>query len=430
MKSTSMSLFVLIAVVTLFTTAYGQQHPVLTFQSFLMDSTGHAAPDGNYTVIFRLYDDPTAGTLRWEETQMVSVDHGLYDVFFGEISPLNIPLDRDYWLSVEIDGQGEMSPRLRVGYALYSIKSLKSDSSYHALNTDSLGNRPADFYTPITSLSFDSITGLASDAQIADNITINSAKNADSLGQRHSSGYLQDTGDSFTGTLSGGIFSGTHTGDGSGLTGISSDNALNADSLGNIVAAAYTTDSELSSHAGVAGAHHTKYIDSEAVSAMGTKGDTNPLHHDKITSLAFSSITGIATDAQVPDDITINSAKKALNADSLGNIVASAYSTDAELSTHSSDGSAHHTSYTDAEAVSAMGTKGDTNPLHHDKTTSLAFSSLTGSALDAQIPDDITINSAKNALNADSLGNVVAAAYATDSELSSHSGVAGAHHTK
>ena len=29
--------------------------------------------------------------------------------------------------------------------------------------------------------------------------------------------------------------------------------------------------------------HHAKYLDSEAVTAMGVKGDSNPLHHDKYT---------------------------------------------------------------------------------------------------------------------------------------------------
>lgn len=36
-------------------------------------------------------------------------------------------------------------------------------------------------------------------------------------------------------------------------------------------------------HVNTAAAHHTKYLDAEAVSAMGAKGDANPLHHDKYT---------------------------------------------------------------------------------------------------------------------------------------------------
>jgi len=52
-------------------------------------------------------------------------------------------------------------------------------------------------------------------------------------------------------------------------------------------------DADITAHAGVADAHHARYTDSEAVSAMGTKSDTNPLHHDKTTTLPWGSITSI-----------------------------------------------------------------------------------------------------------------------------------------
>lgn len=39
----------------------------------------------------------------------------------------------------------------------------------------------------------------------------------------------------------------------------------------------------------------------------------------------------------------------------------------AELATHTADADAHHVRYSDAEAVLAMGTKADGNPLHHDR---------------------------------------------------------------
>jgi len=37
------------------------------------------------------------------------------------------------------------------------------------------------------------------------------------------------------------------------------------------------------------------------------------------------------------------------------------------MNTHKADASAHHTKYTNADAVDAMGVKGDANPLHHDR---------------------------------------------------------------
>lgn len=44
-------------------------------------------------------------------------------------------------------------------------------------------------------------------------------------------------------------------------------------------AAANTAD--IATHAAIAAAHHAKYLDSEAVTAMGAKGDANALNHDR-----------------------------------------------------------------------------------------------------------------------------------------------------
>ena len=158
-----------------------QSNPVVTMQGFLTDSTGRALPDGIYATKFRIYDDPIGGFLLWEESHDLILDHGLYDAFLGTNNPINLSFDKDYWLSVEVEGVALQQPRLRVGHSFVSLRALKSDSSLFAENAELLGGKPASFYDPITSLSFDSLTGIASDAQIPDDITINNAGNADSL---------------------------------------------------------------------------------------------------------------------------------------------------------------------------------------------------------------------------------------------------------
>ena len=57
--------------------------------------------------------------------------------------------------------------------------------------------------------------------------------------------------------------------------------AANADTLDTLDSTDFSSTGDLESHAGLSGAHHTKYADSEAVAAMGTKGNTNPLNHDR-----------------------------------------------------------------------------------------------------------------------------------------------------
>ena len=172
--------------------AKAQSNPVVTMQGFLTDSTGRALSDGIYATKFRIYDDPTGGTLLWEESHDLILDHGLYDAFLGSKIPIDLAFDKDYWLNVEVEGVALLQPRLRVGHSFVSLKALKSDSSVFAENAEMLGGKPASFYDPVTTLSFDSLSGIASDAQIPDNITVNSAAsagNADSLAGIVASAY-------------------------------------------------------------------------------------------------------------------------------------------------------------------------------------------------------------------------------------------------
>ena len=171
------------------------------------------------------------------------------------------------------------------------------------------------------------------------------------------------------------------------LSGIASDaqipdditinNAGNADSLAHKAVSEFLTDSELESHKIDEDAHHEKYADSNAIAAMGVNSDGNTLNHDKYTDGDAQSAMGALADSN------------AFN----------------------------HDRFSSSEAVSAMGVKNDNNPLNHDRIESLPFSSITGTATDAQISNNITILNAENAGNADSLGGAAAQSYALKSEL-------------
>jgi len=162
--------------------------------------------------------------------------------------------------------------------------------------------------------SFAELTDTATDAQIPDNISIN---------------YAASAGDADT-------VDGMH---------------------GAVLEESAEIDADIAAHAAVVDGHHARYTDSESVTAMGAKANTNPLHHDKTTS--FSGLTGTAADAQIPATIARDAE------------VASG------IATHGSIADAHHARYTGSEAVAAMGAKSNGNPLHHDKTTSLSWGSIT-----------------------------------------------------
>ncbi len=59
-------------------------------------------------------------------------------------------------------------------------------------------------------------------------------------------------------------------------------------------------DGKIATHAAIIAAHHAKYLDSEAVTAMGAKGDGNPLNHDRPIQ-ATESIVGIGEIATQPE---------------------------------------------------------------------------------------------------------------------------------
>lgn len=128
----------------------------LTYQGFLVDANGAAlaatAPK-NYDIVFRIYDDPNAGTLLWSEQQTVTVDKGNFSVILGEGVALSgqprpelsslfrgaTASDRYIGLLVNGIGPGntavEINPRLRLLTSPYAFlaqhanKLVKADGS-------------------------------------------------------------------------------------------------------------------------------------------------------------------------------------------------------------------------------------------------------------------------------------------------------------
>lgn len=100
----------------------------MTYQGFLTD--GNGSPFGstapvNKTVIFRIYDSLTGGTLKWSSQQVVTVDKGYFSVLLGQGSavgsePFNADLTgvftgagaSDRYLELTADGT-TIAPRLR-----------------------------------------------------------------------------------------------------------------------------------------------------------------------------------------------------------------------------------------------------------------------------------------------------------------------------
>ena len=108
----------------------------VAFQGFLTDNAGAAlgaSAPVQKTVIFRVYSDATAGTLKWSEQQAVTVDKGHFSVALGEGSaasdtPVGSSIAGSFagadaserWMELSVDGN-ILTPRIQFATVPYAL---------------------------------------------------------------------------------------------------------------------------------------------------------------------------------------------------------------------------------------------------------------------------------------------------------------------
>jgi len=97
---------------------------LIAYQGRLAEADGSPLV-GDHAVGFRIYDAETGGSLLWEEEHRLTItvdDNGTFSIMLGSLKPFGkLPFNQPLWVSLEVDGEGEMAPRLRltaVGYAI------------------------------------------------------------------------------------------------------------------------------------------------------------------------------------------------------------------------------------------------------------------------------------------------------------------------
>lgn len=108
---------------------------LINFQGKVVNSDGTNVANGNYDFDFILYDDPTAGTNRWQEgwttsTSQITVTNGVFQANLGTYTALpNFNTYPNLYLAIRFnnDANGYMTPRVRL------------TSTPYALNADNLG---------------------------------------------------------------------------------------------------------------------------------------------------------------------------------------------------------------------------------------------------------------------------------------------------
>ncbi len=85
----------------------------INYQGQLIDNVSGSPVSGSVSMIVRIYDVETDGTALWEETHdTVAVAGGLYNVILGSVESLaTVDFNQVLWFGVEVDGNGEMTPR-------------------------------------------------------------------------------------------------------------------------------------------------------------------------------------------------------------------------------------------------------------------------------------------------------------------------------
>ena len=106
----------------------------LSYQGYLTDKE-NVAIDGLTSMFLRLYVEGDPKPV-WEEEQVVQLNNGIYSVVLGadtEGNPIEPGIfDKQVFLGIDVKGDGEMTPRLKLTSASYSIKAEDSNTAISA----------------------------------------------------------------------------------------------------------------------------------------------------------------------------------------------------------------------------------------------------------------------------------------------------------
>ena len=116
---------------------------LISFQGKLHDNAGNPLT-GQYEITFRLYNVESGGNHVWTETSNVSCENGLYNVILGLTTPMTLGFDGEYWLSIQVSGDDELSPRFRIVSVPVAIRAAVADSALR-VSWNSLTDVPDGF---------------------------------------------------------------------------------------------------------------------------------------------------------------------------------------------------------------------------------------------------------------------------------------------
>jgi len=103
-------------------TTYAAIPKLINYQGRLTDSQGQTIT-GTKSVTFRIYETESGGSPLWQEIHTATFDRGIFNLFIGGVTPLNLPFDKQYYLGIQVGSDPEMSPRQRLVSSAYAFTS-------------------------------------------------------------------------------------------------------------------------------------------------------------------------------------------------------------------------------------------------------------------------------------------------------------------
>ena len=113
----------------------------INYQGYLTSPPPGSTPVNSAVLMtFRLYDASSGGSLLWTEIQpSVTVANGSFNATLGLVTPIGLPFDAPYWLTVTVNADGEMSPRQALSASPYAFRALSLDGAATVLGSQVSG---------------------------------------------------------------------------------------------------------------------------------------------------------------------------------------------------------------------------------------------------------------------------------------------------
>ena len=102
----------------------------INYQGYLTSAAG-VPVNATVAMVFSFYTVDTGGSLIWSETQNVTVNHGVYNVNLGDVTPItSLPFGLPYYLGIKVGADPEMTPRIPLTSVGYAFRAKTADYVY------------------------------------------------------------------------------------------------------------------------------------------------------------------------------------------------------------------------------------------------------------------------------------------------------------